>query len=70
MLSEVVFQAQSDDVTELRSNLEFVGSFSRVAGLALGQAIEYGARRFYEFLKQECERETPSQIPSGRSDAE
>ena len=69
MLSEVVFQALSDNTTEVRSNLEFVGSFSRVAGLALGPAIEYGARRFYQFLKQECERETPSQILLGRSDA-
>jgi len=68
MVSQVVFHALSDDVTEVRSNLEFVGSFSRVAGLALGPAIEYGARTFYEFLKQECERETPSQIPSGGSD--
>jgi len=68
MVSQVVFHALSDDVTEVRSNLEFVGSFSRVAGLALGPAIEYGARRFYEFLKQECERETPSQISPARSD--
>jgi hypothetical protein len=69
LLSEVVFQALSDNGTEVRSNLEFVGTFSRVAGLALGPAIEYGARRFYEFLKQECERETPTKICSGGSDA-
>ena len=69
MVSQVVFRALSDEVTEVRSNLEFVGSFSRVAGLALAPAIEYGARRFYEFLKQECERETPSQISPGRSGA-
>jgi hypothetical protein len=69
LLSEVVFQALSDNGTEVRSNLEFVGTFSRVAGLALGPAIEYGARRFYEFLRQECERETPTKISSGGSDA-
>ncbi|MBZ5686672.1 MAG: hypothetical protein LAP86_16700 [Acidobacteriia bacterium] len=69
MISHVVFSALGDEVTEVRSNLEFVGSFSRVAGLALGPAIEYGARRFYEFLKQECERESPAQIPPGSSDA-
>ena len=68
MISQVVFSALGDEVTEVRSNLEFVGSFSRVAGLALGPAIEYGARRFYEFLKQECERESPSQNSPGRSD--
>jgi len=69
MISQVVFRALGDNVTEVRSNLEFVGTFSRVAGLALGPAIEYGARRFYEFLKQECERESPSQVSPGRSDA-
>jgi hypothetical protein len=40
-----------------------------VAGLALAPAIEHGARRFYEFLKQECERESPSQVSPSRSDA-
>jgi hypothetical protein len=69
MVSQVVFSALDDDVTEVWSHLEFVGSFSRVAGLALGPAIEHGARRFYEFLKQECERESPSQISPSRSDA-
>jgi hypothetical protein len=69
MVSQVVFSALGDDVTEVRSNLEFVGSFSRVAGLALAPAIEHGARRFYEFLKQECERESPAQNSTGRSDA-
>jgi hypothetical protein len=68
MVSQVVFSALDDDVTEVRSQLEFVGTFSRVAGLALGPAIEYGARRFYEFLKQECEGESPSQISPGRSE--
>ena len=68
MISQVVFSAMDEEVTEVRSNLEFVGSFSRVAGFALGPAIEHGARRFYEFLKQECEGESPSQTPPGRSD--
>ena len=36
MVSQVVFYPLSDKVTEVRSNLEFVGTFSRVAGLALG----------------------------------
>lgn len=69
MISQIVFRALDDEVTEVRSNLEFVGSFSRVAGLALAPAIEHGARRFYEFLKQECERESPSQVSPSRSDA-
>jgi hypothetical protein len=67
MISQIVFRALDDEVTEVRSNLEFAGSFSRVAGLALAPAIEHGARRFYEFLKQECERESPSQISPSRS---
>jgi hypothetical protein len=69
MISQIVFRALDDEVTEVRGNLEFVGSFSRVAGLALAPAIEHGARRFYEFLKQECERESPSQISPSRSGA-
>jgi hypothetical protein len=69
MVSQVVFSALDDDATEVRTHLEFVGSFSRMAGLALGPAIEYGARRFYEFLKQECERESPAQNSTDRSDA-
>lgn len=70
MISQVVFSALDDEVTEVRSNLEFVGTFSRVAGLALGPAIEYGAWRFYEFLKQECERDSPAQVSPGRPDAD
>lgn len=61
MLSQLNFQRMSDHVTELHAQLEFVGSFSRVAGLALGPAIEHGARRFYEDLKRECESAESSQ---------
>ena len=69
MISQVFFCALGDDVIEVRSNLGFVGSFSRVAGLAPGPAIEYGARTFHEFLKQECEKEIPSEVSPGRSEA-
>jgi hypothetical protein len=57
MTSQLVFRALSDSVTELHGQLEFVGTFSRIAGFALGSAIESGARRFYEQLKRECERQ-------------
>lgn len=60
LLSEVNFKPLSQDVTEVHSKLEFIGTFSRVAGFALGPAIESGARQFYEDLKQECERDGAS----------
>ena len=61
MMSELRFRALSESVTEVDSQLEFVGTFSRVAGFALGPAIESGARRLYEQLKAACEREGPSE---------
>ena len=66
MLSQIGFKAVSEDVTEIRSQLEFIGTFSRVAGFALGPAIEHGARKFYEDLKRYCERAEPSQTASAR----
>jgi len=65
MMSQVNFRALSDTVTEVDSQLEFVGTFSRIAGFALGPAIENGARSFYAQLKEECERAIPSPIDSG-----
>jgi len=50
--------------------LEFVGNFSRVAGFALGPAIDHGAQQFYDDLKRECERTTPSTVSSAESTAE
>lgn len=63
MMSQLNFRALSEEVTEIHTRLEFVGSFSRVAGFALGPAIESGARKFYEDLKLACESEAerPSQ---------
>jgi len=59
MQSQVRFRALSENVTAIESELEFVGSFSRVAGYAVGSAIEQGARQFYEELKRECESKIP-----------
>jgi hypothetical protein len=67
MTSQLVFRALSDSVTELHGQLEFVGTFSRIAGFALGSAIESGARRFYEQLKRECEHEVTAQSNISKS---
>jgi len=56
LMTQLSFRALGSDVTEIHSQLEFVGSFSRVAGFALGPAIEHGARTFYEDFKRACER--------------
>lgn len=58
MMSQINFRSLGEDVTAIHAHLEFVGSFSRVAGFALGPAIESGARKFYEDLKRVCEAET------------
>ncbi len=55
MMTQLKFRALRSDATEIHSHMEFVGSFSRVAGFALGPAIEHGARTFYEDLKRACE---------------
>jgi hypothetical protein len=66
MMSQLTFRAAAPDVTEVRSQLEFVGSFSRVAGFALGPAIENGARKFYEDLKRACESTRQGDIDSSQ----
>jgi uncharacterized membrane protein len=54
--TRVAFRALPDDSTEIHGQLEFVGSFSRIAGFAIGPAIEQRTRQFFDDLKQECER--------------
>lgn len=56
MQSRVQFRALSDNLTEIHTDLEFVGTFSRIAGVPLRANIERGARRVYEALKRECEQ--------------
>jgi len=56
LLSQIEFRALSEEVTEIRTQLEFIGTFSRMASLAVGPMIEKGARKFYEDLKGYCER--------------
>lgn len=68
LLSQLQFKAISESVTEMQSQLEYIGTFSRVAGFALGSAIESGARKFYDNLKRNCERESTS--PGASSAAE
>lgn len=60
LLSEIHFEAVSEEETEIFSQLEFIGAFSRVAGLAVGPSIENGARKFYADLKRECEKRNPA----------
>lgn len=62
LVTQVYFRALSENQTLIESQLEFVGTFSRIAGFALGAAIENGAHRFYEQLKAECERR-PVELP-------
>jgi hypothetical protein len=68
MLSEVLFRPLSDSQTEIESRLEFVGTFSRIAGFAIGPAIERGAQGFYQQLKRECEGLPLAETPVAQAD--
>lgn len=59
VLSRVRFRALSERETEVSVHVEFVGTFSRIAGFAIAPAIEGTTRRFFADLKQECERVIP-----------
>jgi hypothetical protein len=54
--SRVTFRAISESETEVKSQLEFVGVFSKIAGFAVGPVIERRSREFYDDLKRECEQ--------------
>jgi ribosome-associated toxin RatA of RatAB toxin-antitoxin module len=55
--TRVTFQALTENKTEIKLQLEFVGVFSRIAGFAVEPTIERRSRQFFENLKQACERE-------------
>ena len=59
LITRVRFRAVADRATEISTHIEFVGTFSRIAGFAIGPAIEGGSRQFFEDLKKECERVIP-----------
>jgi Polyketide cyclase / dehydrase and lipid transport len=59
LITRVRFRAVSDRETEITAHQEFVGTFSRVAGFAVGPAIEGSSRQFFADLKKECERVIP-----------
>ena len=61
LLTQVQFRAFSDDRTEVHGKLEFIGTFSRMAGFAIGPALEQGTEKFYKDLKRACERQEPSE---------
>ena len=54
--SEVHFRALPNNQTEIDTQLEFIGSFSRIASFPLKSAIEQAIQRVYEDLKRECEQ--------------
>lgn len=60
LLTQVHFKALSDDETEVHGKLEFIGTFSRMAGFAIGPALEQGTEKFYQDLKRACEQQEPS----------
>lgn len=55
MQSHTRFRPLSEVLTEVVSQSEFVGTFSRIASFPLRSAIEFGARRFLDDLERECE---------------
>jgi hypothetical protein len=57
LISRIRFRAVSDKETEISGQLEFVGTFSRIAGFAIGPVIEQRTREFLADLKRECEKE-------------
>ena len=59
LLTRLRFRAVSDRRTEIHVHMEFVGTFSRIAGFAIEPAIERNTRRFFDDLKKECERIIP-----------
>lgn len=59
MMTRVSFRAASESQTEISLSMEFVGTFSRVAGFAIEPAIEKNTRRFFDDLRRECERTIP-----------
>jgi hypothetical protein len=68
LLTQVHFRALSDDQTEIHGKLEFIGTFSRMAGFAIGPALEQGTEKFYRDLKRACEGQESSTSASAHFD--
>jgi len=62
LITRVRFRAVSERETEISAHIEFVGTFSRMAGFAIGPAIEGSSRQFFAELKKECERVIPKAV--------
>ena len=58
--THVRFRALSENRTEVDAKFEYVGTYSRMAGFAIGTNIENRALEFYEDLRRECERVIPA----------
>jgi hypothetical protein len=56
LITRMTFRAVSDQETEINGKMEFVGTFSRIAGFAVESAIERRTRQFFDDLKRECEQ--------------
>ncbi len=63
LLTQVHFRALSENESEVHGRLEFVGTFSRMAGFAIGPALEQGTEKFYKDLKRACEQQGQSESP-------
>ena len=59
--TRVTFRPLSDQQTEIRGEMEFVGTLSRIVGFAIEPAIERSTLQFFEDLKRECERGEPAE---------
>ena len=68
LLTQVHFRTLSDEQTEVHGRLEFIGTFSRMAGFAVGPALEQGTEKFYRDLKRACEGQEPSASTSAHVD--
>lgn len=68
MQSQVRFKPVSENLTGLEVDSEFVGNFSRIAGFAVGPAIDAGVRKFYTDFKRACETSTATRSNFAQSD--
>ena len=61
--TRVSFRPSGDRATDIHGRMEFVGTLSRMAGYAVGPAMERSTRQFFDDLKAECERTESGSTP-------
>jgi hypothetical protein len=62
LITRMTFRAVSDQETEINGKMEFVGTFSRIAGFAVESTIERRTRQCFDDLKRECEKSIPQAV--------